>query len=270
MKNAGKREFLSSRVRYLSTEEIRPNPQQPRRSFEERSLRELTDSIREHGILQPLTVRQKNGGYELIAGERRLRAARLAGLRQVPCLIARVGEEDAALLALIENLQRRDLDCWEEAEAIAALMSRYGLSQEAAAEKLGRSQSGIANKLRLLRLPEDVRQAVRQGGLTERHARALLRLADGEEQRRAAELMARQGWTVARAEEYVEQTIRRGQVTPPARRPTYVIKDVRLFLNSVDRGVHLMQQAGVGAAWDRRDTDTDILVTIRIPKTGRR
>ena len=142
MRDPQRREFLSSRVQYLPAEQILPNPRQPRRDFDQAGLRELADSIRAFGILQPLTVRRTGRGYELVAGERRLRAARMAGLRQVPCLIAQVGEEDSALLALIENLQRRDLDCWEEAEAIARLIRQYGLSQEAAAEKLGKSQSG--------------------------------------------------------------------------------------------------------------------------------
>ena len=134
MKKTQKGEFLSSRVRYIPINTVRPNPQQPRRSFDEAALRELADSIRAYGILQPLTVRDKGGFYELVAGERRLRAARIAGLREVPCLVAEVGEEDAALLALIENLQRRDLDYMEEAAAIARLIRRYGLSQQQAAD----------------------------------------------------------------------------------------------------------------------------------------
>ena len=119
-------DFLSARVRYIPASEIRPNPRQPRRHFAEDGLRELAASIRAYGILQPLTVRRIQQGYELVAGERRLRAARMAGLREVPCLVAQVDEEDSALLALIENLQRRDLDCWEEAEAIARLIREYG------------------------------------------------------------------------------------------------------------------------------------------------
>ena len=128
MMHPRKGEFFSSRVRYISLNQIRPNPQQPRRSFDEDSLSELAESIRSYGILQPLTVRRQGTGYELVAGERRLRAAAMAGLREVPCLVAQVGEEDSALLALMENLQRRDLDCWEEAEALSRLIARYGLS----------------------------------------------------------------------------------------------------------------------------------------------
>ena len=266
MKLQRKGEFLSTRVQYIPLGRIRPNPQQPRRSFDEEGLAELAASIRSCGILQPLTVRRAGEGYELVAGERRLRAARIAGLREVPCLVAQVGEEDSALLALMENLQRRDLDCWEEAQAIARLISRYGLSQEEAARRLGRAQPTLANKLRLLRLPEDVRALLRENGLTERHARALLRLQDPEVQRRAAGDMVRRGMNVAQAEAYVEKLLQSAQVTPPRGRSTYIIKDVRLFLNSVDRGLHLMRQAGVDAGWNRQDTDREILLTIRIPK----
>lgn len=266
MKLQRKGEFLSTRVQYIPLGRIRPNPQQPRRSFDEEGLAELAASIRSCGILQPLTVRRAGEGYELVAGERRLRAARIAGLREVPCLVAQVGEEDSALLALMENLQRRDLDCWEEAQAIARLISRYGLSQEEAARRLGRAQPTVANKLRLLRLPEDVRALLRENGLTERHARALLRLQDPEVQRRAAGDMVRRGMNVAQAEAYVEKLLQSAQVTPPRGRSTYIIKDVRLFLNSVDRGLHLMRQAGVDAGWDRQDMDREILLTIRIPK----
>lgn len=266
MKLQRKGEFLSTRVQYIPLGRIRPNPQQPRRSFDEEGLAELAASIRSCGILQPLTVRRAGEGYELVAGERRLRAARIAGLREVPCLVAQVGEEDSALLALMENLQRRDLDCWEEAQAIARLISRYGLSQEEAARRLGRAQPTVANKLRLLRLPEDVRALLRENGLTERHARALLRLQDPEVQRRAAGDMVRRGMNVAQAEAYVEKLLQSAQVTPPRGRSTYIIKDVRLFLNSVDRGLHMMRQAGVDAGWNRQDTDREILLTIRIPK----
>lgn len=266
MKLQRKGEFLSTRVQYIPLGRIRPNPQQPRRSFDEEGLAELAASIRSCGILQPLTVRRAGEGYELVAGERRLRAARIAGLREVPCLVAQVGEEDSALLALMENLQRRDLDCWEEAQAIARLISRYGLSQEEAARRLGRAQPTVDNKLRLLRLPEDVRALLRENGLTERHARALLRLQDPEVQRRAAGDMVRRGMNVAQAEAYVEKLLQSAQVTPPRGRSTYIIKDVRLFLNSVDRGLHLMRQAGVDAGWNRQDTDREILLTIRIPK----
>jgi len=260
------REFLSTRIRWLDVEEIRPNPHQPRRVFDEQGLEELADSIRAYGILQPLTVRRTDRGYELVAGERRLRAAKLAGERQVPCLVAKMGEEDSALLALIENLQRRDLDCWEEAEAIARLITTYNLTQEQAAEKIGKSQSAVANKLRLLRISEAVRTSLRENGLTERHARALLRLSDEHQQLCAVGEIVRRGYNVARTEEYVEQLLKQNRLTPPKGRTTYIIKDVRLFLNSVERGLGVIRQAGLDARLGRQDTEEEICLTIRIPK----
>lgn len=266
MKNSQKNTFYSTRVHYIAIEQIRPSTQQPRQNFDEAGLRDLADSIRAYGILQPLTVRRAEKGYELIAGERRLRAAVLAGLREVPCLLAQVDERDAGFLALIENLQRRDLDYWEEAAAIARLIRRYGLSQEGAAEKLGKSQSAVANKLRLLRLPESVREIARENGLTERHARALLRLEEAEEQRRAAMTIVEHQWNVAQSEAYIERLLREKEITPPKQRTSYIIKDVRLFLNSVDRGLNLMRRAGVDADCGREETEDSIFLTIRIPK----
>lgn len=257
----------STRVTMIAPEYISPNPDQPRRYFDPDGLSELADSIRAHGILQPLSVRRKGGGrYELIAGERRLRAAMICGLEQVPCLVLEVSRESSCLLSLIENLQRRDLDFWEEAKALERLTTVYGLSQEEAAAKVGKSQSAVANKLRLLRLEKPVTAALHRYGLTERHARALLRLSDGEERLRAAEHIGKQELNVAQAEAYIDRLVAAKQAQPPRRRPTYIIKDVRLFLNSVERGIRLMRGAGVGAQVARQDTDSEICLTVRIPK----
>ncbi len=266
MEMTRKSTFLSRRVFYLPVDRIRPNPAQPRRQFDDDSLAELSRSILRYGIIQPLTVRRGALGYELIAGERRLRAARLAGLREVPCLLARADEEDSTLLALIENLQRRDLHWHEEATAIARLIANYGLSQEQAAEKLGKSQSAVANKLRLLRLSPACVALLREHGLSERHARALLRLTDDETRLAAAREIAARGYNVAQTEAYVESLLRESAASPPARQPTYVIKDVRIFLNSIRRQLGLMQRAGVDAAVEREDTAEEIRMTIRIPR----
>ena len=269
MKLQQKSDFLSTRVQYISTTRIRPNPQQPRRSFPEDALAELAESIRCYGILQPLTVRRAGGDFELIAGERRLRAARLAGLREVPCLLARSSEEESALLALIENLQRRDLHYLEEAAAIARLIATYGLSQEQAAERLGKSQSAIANKLRLLRLSPDCVRLLREHDLSERHARALLRLTDEEDRLKALQVIAARGYNVAQSEAYIEELLKLKQKTPPPRLPTYIVKDVRIFLNTIRHSLGLMQRAGVEADMQREDTDDGILLTIRIPKRAK-
>ena len=257
----------STRVTMIAPEYISPNPDQPRRYFDPDGLSELADSIRAHGILQPLSVRRKGGGrYELIAGERRLRAAMICGLEQVPCLVLEVSRESSCLLSLIENLQRRDLDFWEEAKALERLTTVYGLSQEEAAAKVGKSQSAVANKLRLLRLEEPVAEALHRYGLTERHARALLRLEDPEQRLAAVEHIGKNQLNVADAEAYIDRLVTQNQTTPIRRRSTYILKDVRLFLNSVDRGVRLMQTAGVGAKVSRRDTEDAICLTVTIPR----
>lgn len=261
-----KAEFYSNRVQYLPVEHITPNPQQPRRQFAADGLKELAQSITAYGILQPLTVRKQENGYQLVAGERRLRAAKMVGLKEVPCLIAQVEERDAGLLALIENLQRRDLNCFEEAEAIASLLRRYGLSQEQAAQKLGKSQSAVANKLRLLRLEEDVREEILTKNLTERHARALLRLSDAESRRRALHTVVSRQLNVAQTEALVDKLVQSRQIEPPPKRTQYVIKDVRIFLNSIDHSLRTMRQAGVAAKTIREDTEDSIVLTIRIPR----
>ena len=233
MEMSARKPLLPRRVLDLPIDALRPNPNQPRIEFDEASLRSLSDSIRRYGILQPLTVRRTDEGYELIAGERRLRAAKLAGLREVPCLLARSSEEESALLALIENLQRRDLHYLEEAAAIARLIATNGHSQEQAAERLGKSQSAIANKLRLLRLSPDCVRLLREHDLSERHARALLRLTDEEDRLKALQVIAARGYNVAQSEAYIEELLKLKQKTPPPRLPTYIVKDVRIFLNTI-------------------------------------
>ena len=259
--------YQSRQIQFLPIEKIAPNPRQPRRHFDETALRELAESIRQHGILQPLSVQKgENGCYVLVAGERRLRAAGLAGLDRVPCILVRVSDEERAILALVENLQRCDLHYIEEAAAIARLIGVHGLSQDDAARRLGRSQSAVANKLRLLRLSADCVTLLRDYGLTERHARAVLRL-EGEEQRLAAlRRMGEQNMNVAAAEEYVEAKLREVQQTKPERRNLYIIKDVRLFLNSIKRSMDTMRMAGVDARCDRRESEEEIVMTIHIPK----
>lgn len=258
--------MLDTQIHWLSTETIAPNPCQPRRVFEPEPLAELAESIRCHGILQPLTVRKTAVGWELVAGERRLRAARLAGLETVPCLEIRAEEQESALLALIENIQREDLHYFEEAAAIADYLRRSGATQEEAAARLGRSPSALANKLRLLRLSPACRRLLVEHGLTERHARALLRLEDEEERLAALRRVAEKELNVAQTEQYIEKRREQLQSTPPSGRRTFILKDVRLFLNSVDRGLRLVREAGIGAEARREDTEDAIVLTIRIPR----
>ena len=257
--------YDSGRVLFLPVDAIQPNPNQPRTVFSPAELHELADSIRSLGVLQPLTVRRRDGSWELVAGERRLRAAKLAGLEEVPCLSIQADSQSSSLLALVENLQRKDLDFWEEALALRRLIDDFHLSQEEAARRIGKSQSRVANKLRLLRLPPQVLSLLREGGCSERHARALLRLEEPELQRTAARHVAEQGLTVARTEEYVEALLHPAD-KPARKKPTFVIKDVRLFLNTVTRGLSMMKSAGVQANCKRQETEDSILLTITIPK----
>ena len=258
----------STRVLFLPVDEIAPNPDQPRRTFPQHELEELANSIRVLGLLQPLTVRRSEQGWELVAGERRLRAAKLAGLTQVPCLSLQIDSQRSSLLALVENLQRKDLDFWEEALALDKLITTYHLSQEEAARRIGKSQSAVANKLRLLKLPTAVLELLRDGGATERHARALLPLQVPELQVQAAQRILDGGLTVAQTEALVNELLHPLPPVPPVRRPrrVFVVKDVRLFLNTVNRGMALMRSAGVDARCQREDRPEEILLTIHIPR----
>ena len=254
------------RVLFLPLGAIRPNPDQPRRVFDAAGLQELAASIRQYGVLQPLTVRKTQGYFTLVAGERRLRAAGLAGLSEVPCLVVSVEDPDAGLLALVENLQRRDLDYIEQAEGLARLMQQYHLTQEQAAKQLGKSQSAVANKLRLLKLPCEVLTLLRTCELSERHARALLRLPDEQAQLRAVRLAAENGWTVARLERYVEDTLRSSQ--PQKKLGRFVLRDMRVFFNSLNHQLELIRAAGIDAGAKQEETAEDIILTIRIPKSA--
>ena len=257
--------FETGRVLFLPVDALHPNPCQPRRAFTQPELEELANSISELGVLQPLTVRRREGQWELVAGERRLRAARLAGLDTGPCLSIQTDSQSSSLLALVENLQRRDLDFWEEALALRRLIDTYHISQEDVARRIGKSQSAVANKLRLLKLPREVLSLLRDHGASERHARALLRLNDAQQQLDAARQIAADGLTVAQTEALVDGML---VAKAPAgrKRPTFVIKDVRLFLNTITRSLDLMRSAGVDAQCRRQDSDEEITLTIHIPR----
>ena len=252
----------TGRVVFLSVRAIRPNPAQPRQVFDQNGLQELAASIVQHGILQPLSVRRVGNIYELIAGERRLRAAKLAGLEEVPCLLMSMDENQSGLAALVENLQRRDLDFIEEAQGLARLMQLGGLSQEQAAQKVGKSQSAVANKLRLLRHSPQVLDALRSAGLTERHARALLKLNKDEDKLAAIGLIAQRGLTVAQTEQYVQDMLSDRVPGTRRRRPP----DIREFLNDLTQSLALIQSAGVAAVSRQQETDREITLTITITK----
>ena len=249
----------TGRVIFLPAKNIRPNPSQPRTVFQEEALQELCESIRRHGILQPLSVRRVGTGYELIAGERRLRAGIMSGLTEVPCIVMNMSDQESGMVALVENLQRQDLNFMEEARGISLLMENWSMSQEQAARVLGKSQSAIANKLRLLRHSEPVINALRQAELTERHARALLKLESEEEKMQAIDYIARMGLSVARTEQYIDDLLKAGDKKPPQANIEQLMKRMNQTLTKI-------QNCGIPAISERRETEDQIVLTITIPK----
>ena len=256
-------------VYQIPIEKIRSNPYQPRRYFQRAALEELSASIREYGILQPLTVRKMSGGsYELVAGERRLRAAELAGLETVPCLLVQVNEYDSAMLALLENIQRQNLSFLEEAEGYRNLMEDYGLTQEELASKLSKSQSFIANKLRILKLEDPLKRLLVENNFTERHARALLKLPDEETRTVVLEQMIREGGV--KTEELVEDTLETMRAKAAAEKQEQkekrCVTDFRLFTNTIKQSVEVIRRAGVDVVYEDEEQEDGCQITIRIRK----
>ena len=252
------------KVLLIPTGEIRPNPNQPRRHFPLDKLVELAQSISENGILQPLTVSMDTGEPVLVAGERRLRAARIAGLREVPCIQVDSQPIARQVLTLVENLQREDMNCFETAQGIRDLMDTYELTQSEAAQRLGMSQSAVANKLRLLRLPAEEREEMVAAGLSERHARALLRLAGRDQRRLVLSRVISGKLTVAQTERLVEDTLKERVRRRPARP---LIRDVRVFFNTVNHALDIMRRGGIPAESHRRDEEEYIEYVVRIPRS---
>ena len=249
----------TGRVVFLPAKAIYPNPSQPRKLFREEPLEELTESIRQHGILQPLSVRRVGTRYELIAGERRLRAGMQAGLTEIPCIVMQMSDQESSMAALVENLQRQDLDYIEEAQGIDLLLRQWNMSQEQVARMLGKSQSGVANKLRLLRHSPKVLEALRQADLTERHARALLKIPTEHQKMQAIAVIARQNMSVARTEQYIESLLNAEDKDAPR-------ANVGAFLSYLNQSLARIQLSGISAVSERRETDSQIVLTITIPK----
>lgn len=262
-----------NKVLNIATIQIRPNRTQPRRNFDEEELKSLSRSIVENGILQPLVVRRiNNTEFELIAGERRLRAAIMAGLSKVPCVVHKCSDKDSALLALIENLQRADLNMFEEARGIARLIRKYGLTQEQAAIKLGKKQSTIANKLRLLRLGFEEQEWILTANLSERHARALLRINDENLRRDILSRIINDNMSVNDAENLVNEALmKKPEVSEKkAVERKVVVKDLRIFVNTINKAVDTMRLSGINAISRRSETDDYIEYTVKIPKSLQR
>ena len=259
-------------LRRVRISEISRNPNQPRRYFDPEAIATLAESIRQYGVLNPLTVRRTaGGGYELVAGERRLRAARGAGLTDVPCLLINADGEDSSVIALVENLQRRDLDFFEEANGFKRLIDQFGLTQEEAARKVGKTQSAVANKLRLLRLSQQNMELIRRNNLTERHARALLRLSEETDRINVTNYIIEQELNVSRTEEYIDEFLKAKEKPEPlpeqdgGRHVVRLFKDVRFFLNTLNRAVGVMVDAGIGATVQQQESDDGLTLTISIP-----
>lgn len=262
---APKREKVVNKVIEIPTQQIAPNPYQPRQEFSQTDLAGLALSIKTDGILQPLSVRQKGDKYELIAGERRLRAAILAGLESVPCIVIETTDRNSALLALVENIQRQDLGFFEEAEAISRLIELYGMTQEDAALRLGYAQSTLANKLRLLKLGADERRLIIDKNLSERHARALLRLNDKEKRLDVIHKIARDKLNVERTERLIDSMTEYERHCERIRKSSVLFKDLRLFMNTVNKAVETMQIAGVDVNMDKVQREDAVEFRIVVP-----
>ena len=252
----------------LQTEKIMPNPSQPRKVFREEDLKGLAQSISENGLLQPITVRKENGVYYLIAGERRLRACKMAGLREIPAVVADCEASDSAVLALLENIQRKDLQMFEQANALVNLLREWEITQEEAAKRLGKSQSYLANKIRLLKLSPEEQAEILEHDLTERHARALLRVNDITLRQKVLRAVIEKRLNVSQTEELIASSLQEPKKQKKAKR-TFVAKDIRLFINTIDHAVDAMKTAGIQAQTERKETDEYIECTVRIPKLTR-
>lgn len=258
-------------IHQIKVTDIVPNPFQPRKIFNHDSLQELAASIQEYGIIQPLIVRVIANGFELVAGERRLRASKLAGLQQVPVIVKEFTDKEMAELAMIENLQREDLHFLEEAEGFQHLITNFSFTQEELAKRMGKNQSTIANKLRLLKLAPEVRAVVAAEKLTERHARSLLKIDEPKLQMEVLELIQEKGLNVRETEELIEEFLEDiakqiEEKSKPKRSVVKVIRDVRIFINTINTVVGEMKKTGLKIKVKQEQDDEFIHINLRIPK----
>ncbi|MCL2771845.1 MAG: ParB/RepB/Spo0J family partition protein [Oscillospiraceae bacterium] len=259
---------------------IAPNPNQPRREFDERSLYGLAQSIKDYGIIQPLSVRLANREsvtesgdnqpvYELISGERRLRAAVLLFMETVPCVIINADRQISAEMAIIENLQREDLNFFEQARAVQKLIEMFGYTQEQTARRLSVSQSYIANKLRILKLSKEEQNLITEYGLTERHARSVIRIQDDEERKNVLNTVIKRAMNVSSTDKYIDKIIagKEKEITREKNpRQTIIVKDIRLFLNTIDKAVDTVAQSGIDIKSEKTDKGEYIEICLTVPK----
>lgn len=252
------------RVVNLPMSMIKPNPYQPRKHFDMTSLRELSASIEEFGVIQPISVRRVDDGFEIIAGERRFRAAENIGLTEIPAIIMNADEHKSALMALLENLQREDLCFFEIAEGYQKLIREQGMTQDDLARKLGKSQSTVANKLRLLRLSPRVKKIIRDFSLSERHARALLNIPDEDRQLAAVQTICRERLNVQQSEELVKKIMSQPVEPPQPKAKTPTSKDVRIFTNTLKKALDIMRENGVCADMQKTDREWGVEYLIKV------
>lgn len=256
-------------IRYIQIADIRPNPYQPRKTFNQKALEELSQSIKSYGVIQPISVRHLNGtSYELIAGERRLRASELAELDEIPAIVVEYKDKESAMIALIENLQREDLNFIEEADAYNNLILDHGFTQQEIALKMGKSQSTIANKLRILKLPDDIKKSLIENGLTERHGRALLKLSEDDLKREILEKVIRNGLNVSKTEDLVDDILddlTKIEVEEPKPSIKGLI-NIRIYLNTIKKAFSTIKDTGLEAEYKEVDKGDHVEVIVKIPK----
>ncbi len=257
------------RITEIPLVQIRPCRTQARQNFSNEQLKELALSIRQNGILQPITVRKISlFEYELVAGERRLRAAAMCGKAKVPCIVVSCTDQQASIYSMTENLQRTDLNFFEEAEGINMLMHYCGITQQEAAHRLGKRQSTIANKLRVLKLTRDERAIILKAHLTERHARALLKVDDITERRILLSEIIEKNMNVSQAERHIDEFINRQRLQKyQTQKRTIIIKDIRIFENTIKRAINTMRMSGIKAISTQSENESYIEYTVRIPKS---
>ena len=264
-------------IQNIPVKNIFPNPNQPRKNFDERSLYGLAQSIKDYGIIQPLSIRlisQTDGSsppvYELIAGERRLRAAKLLFWETVPCVIINADKQVSAEIAIIENLQREDLNFFEQAAAIEKLIEIFGYTQEQTARRLAVSQSYIANKLRILKLSGEEKDIISEYGLTERHARSFIRIADEKERKKVIATVIKRTMNVSSTDKYIDKLLsEKEKENVKNHKPNYIVKDVRLFLNTIDKVVDTIAQSGINIKSEKTDKGEYIEIFLSVPKTNK-
>lgn len=259
---------MSKEILKINVNDIIPNTYQPRRFFDEVALIELSQSIKEHGIIQPLTVRKRGDIYELVAGERRLRAAKLASLGEVPCTLVDITDTQSAQIALLENLQREDLNFIEESLGYENLIKEHNFTQQQLAEKLGKNQSTIANKLRILKLPDTVKQYLVENALTERHARALLKLPNEELMMEIIQKVVKQELTVKKTEKLINDTLEalKADSEPEKKQNIKCSMGIRIYLNTLKQAYDAIKNTGIEAKYNEIDKGDYMEIVVKIPK----